>query len=310
MNRESISGSSYTGRFAPSPSGHLHFGSLVAALGSYLDAKAAGGRWLLRMEDLDTPRNVPGAAEDILSTLEGYGFQWDGEVTWQSRRQSLYREALERLKGAGLVFPCGCTRREIADSRTGHVPGSEVRYPGTCRHGLAPGRQPRSWRFQVPEGEVFFPDRVQGRIVQDVAAAVGDFVLQRADGLFAYQLAVVVDDAEQGVNRVVRGADLLDSTPRQIALQRALGLPAPDYAHLPVAANATGEKLSKQTKARALAGLRPQAVLATALEFLGQEPPAGLEEASLDEFWTWAVPHWDISRVPGRHSLSAPEGFG
>ena len=309
MNAQSISGTPYTGRFAPSPSGPLHFGSLAAALGSYLEAKAASGRWLLRMEDLDTPRNLPGAAEDILATLETYGFQWDGEVAWQSRRLPLYREALALLQGEGLAFACGCTRREIGDSRTSHVPGTEIRYPGTCRNGLTPGRQVRSWRFRVDECEVAFLDRVQGNIVQDVAAVVGDFVLLRADGINAYQLAVVVDDAEQGVNRVVRGADLLDSTPRQILLQRAIGLMQPDYAHLPVAANIAGEKLSKQTKAKALAGLRPQTVLTTALAFLGQEAPSGLAEASLDEFWRWAIRHWDISRVPGRRSLPAPEGY-
>ncbi len=309
MNGQSISGSSYTGRFAPSPSGPLHFGSLVAALGSYLDAKAAGGRWLLRMEDLDTPRNQPGAAEDILATLERYGFQWDGEVEWQSRRRPLYREALERLKDIGLAFPCGCTRREIADSSTGHPPGSESPYPGTCRNGLPPGRQARSWRFKVPAGEVVLADGVRGRISQNVADAIGDFVLLRADGVFAYQLAVVVDDADQGVSRVVRGADLLDSTPRQIMLQAALGLPFPSYAHLPVAANAAGEKLSKQTRARALAGLRPQEVLTTALAFLGQETPVGLEGASLDEFWRWAIGHWDMSRVPRQHALPAHQGY-
>lgn len=260
------------------------------------------------MEDLDTPRNQPGAADDILATLETYGFQWEGEVAWQSRRLPFYQEALERLRGAGLAFACACTRREIEDSRISHIPGAETRYPGTCRNGLAPGRRARSWRFRVTEGEVSFPDLVQGRVAQDVAAVVGDFVLLRADGLFAYQLAVVVDDAEQGVNRVVRGADLLDSTPRQILLQRALGLATPDYAHLPVAANDAGEKLSKQTKARALAGLRPQAVLTTALAFLGQETPSGLAEASLEDFWRWAIGHWDLSRVPRQHSLRAPEG--
>jgi glutamyl-Q tRNA(Asp) synthetase len=309
MNAQSISGTAYKGRFAPSPSGPLHFGSLVAALGSYLDARAAGGRWLLRMEDLDTPRNQPGAAEDILATLEAYGFEWDGAVAWQSRRLPLYREALERLRGTGLAFACGCTRREIGDSRISHIPGTEIRYPGTCRTGLAPGRPARSWRFRVPEGEVSFEDLVQGRIAQDVAAAVGDFVLLRADGITAYQLAVVVDDAEQGVSRIVRGADLLDSTPRQILLQRELGLPALDHAHLPVAANPAGEKLSKQTKAMALAGLRPQAVLTAALAFLGQETPSGLAQASLDAFWHWAIAHWNLSQVPKGHSFPAPSGY-
>ena len=297
-------GGCVVGRFAPSPSGPLHFGSMVAALGSSLSARAAGGRWLLRIEDVDTPRIVPGAAEGILRTLEQFGFEWDGPVVWQSRRTDAYRAAIEALRAAGRVFPCACTRKEIADSALAR--DGTRRYPGTCRDGLAPGREARAWRLRVEPGEVSFDDAVQGPIREDVAADVGDFVLLRADGLFAYQLAVVVDDAEAGVTEVVRGADLLDSTGRQILLQRLLGHPQPRYAHLPVASNAAGEKLSKQTLARAVEGADPARVLVDALDFLGQEPPAGLAEAGLAAVWAWARQHWSMARVPRRCSVPAP----
>ncbi|MDR2031166.1 MAG: tRNA glutamyl-Q(34) synthetase GluQRS, partial [Azoarcus sp.] len=235
------------GRFAPSPSGPLHFGSLVAALGSALEARRRSGRWLLRIEDIDTPRVVPGAAAAILATLERFGFEWDGEIMWQSRRIGAYTAALERLEAGGHVFPCACTRREMAE-----IPDSALardgarRYPGTCRHGLPPGRALRVWRVKA-EGAIRFDDAIQGAQEEDLARDVGDYVIFRADGRFAYQLAVVVDDAAQGVTHVVRGADLLGSTGRQIQLQRLLGLRVPAYAHLPVATNAAGEKLSKQT---------------------------------------------------------------
>lgn len=297
-------GGCVVGRFAPSPSGPLHFGSMVAALGSSLSARAAGGRWLLRIEDVDTPRIVPGAAEGILRTLEQFGFEWDGPVVWQSRRTDAYRAAFEALRAAGRVFPCACTRKEIADSALAR--DGTRRYPGTCRDGLAPGREARAWRLRVEPGEVSFDDAVQGPIREDVAADVGDFVLLRAEGLFAYQLAVVVDDAEAGVTEVVRGADLLDSTGRQILLQRLLGHPQPRYAHLPVASNAAGEKLSKQTLARAVEGADPARVLVDALDFLGQEPPAGLAEAGLAAVWAWARQHWSMARVPRRCSVPAP----
>lgn len=299
-----LAGAHVVGRFAPSPSGPLHFGSMVAALGSCLSARAAGGRWLLRIEDVDAPRSVPGAAEGILRTLEQFGFEWDGPVVWQSRRTDAYRAAFEALRAAGRVFPCACTRREIADSALAR--DGTRRYPGTCRDGLAPGREARAWRLRVEPGEVSFDDAVQGVIREDVAADVGDFVLLRADGLFAYQLAVVVDDAEAGVTEVVRGADLLDSTGRQILLQRLLGYPQPGYAHLPVASNAAGEKLSKQTLARAVEGSDPARVLVDALEFLGQQPPAGLAQAGLPAVWAWARQHWSMGRVPRQRAVPAP----
>ncbi|WP_228111997.1 tRNA glutamyl-Q(34) synthetase GluQRS [Zoogloea sp. 1C4] len=292
------------GRFAPSPTGPLHFGSIVAAVGSCLAARAAGGRWLLRIEDVDAPRSVPGAADGILRTLARFGFEWDGPVVWQSARTSAYEAAFERLRAAGRVFGCACTRKEMADSALAR--DGTRRYPGTCRDGLPAGREARAWRLRVAPGVVSFDDAVQGPVEEDVAADVGDFVLLRADGLFAYQLAVVVDDAEAGVTDVVRGADLLDSTPRQILLQRALGYPTPRYAHLPVAGNAAGEKLSKQTLARAVEDARPQQVLADALDFLGQAPPDGLVDASLDALWAWARANWSMERVPRQRLVPAP----
>jgi len=297
----------YRGRFAPSPTGPLHFGSLAAAIGSCLDARAAGGSWLLRIEDVDTPRMVEGAAEAMLRTLERLGFAWDGAVEYQSRRTAHYLAAFERLKLAGRVFACACSRREVADSGLG--PDGAPRYPGTCRRGLAPGRQARAWRLQVEPGQVCFDDDLQGRICQDLAAEVGDFVVLRADGCFAYQLAAVVDDAAQGVTHVVRGADLIDSTPRQIFLQQQLGLPRPAYLHLPAAVNAAGEKLSKQTRAAAIDGQRPQAALLAALKFLGQQPPQALAEAALDDVWRWAIMHWNRDALPRCRSAAAPAAY-
>jgi glutamyl-Q tRNA(Asp) synthetase len=225
-------------------------------------------------------------------------------VVWQSRRTDAYRAAFEQLRAAGQVFACACTRKEIADSALAR--DGTRRYPGTCRDGLPPGRSARAWRLRVEPGVVSFDDAVQGFICEDVAADVGDFVLLRADGLFAYQLAVVVDDAEAGVTEVVRGADLLDSTARQILLQRLLGHASPAYAHLPVASNAAGEKLSKQTLARAVEGGDPARVLVDALDFLGQQPPPGLAEAGLAAVWGWARQHWSMARVPRRRSVPAP----
>ncbi|MBN9424404.1 MAG: tRNA glutamyl-Q(34) synthetase GluQRS [Candidatus Accumulibacter sp. 66-26] len=291
----------YRGRFAPSPSGPLHFGSLVAALGSYLDARAARGEWLLRIEDVDQPRSVAGAADDIRRTLEAFAFEWDGEVVVQSRRLDLYHAALVRLQLAGDVYPCACSRREVADSATlASVDGGLV-YPGTCRTGVPEGRAARAWRMRVPDGDaarLAWIDRVQGAQTQDLAREVGDFILLRADGQFAYQLAVVVDDALQGVTDVVRGADLLASTPRQIWLQQRLGVAVPRYAHLPVATNAAGEKLSKQTLAAALDVNAGSGALAAALRFLGHAVPAEMASAPLAEFWPWAIAQWSMARVP------------
>jgi glutamyl-Q tRNA(Asp) synthetase len=292
----------YVGRFAPSPSGPLHFGSLVAAVGSFLEARRHGGRWLLRIEDVDAPRTVAGAAESIIATLARFGFEWDGDVTWQSARSEAYAAALARLQAEGHAYPCACSRREIADSALAR--DGSPRYPGTCRDGLPAGRAARAWRVHA-QGVVCFDDAIQGPQQEDLAADIGDFIVRRADGLYAYQLAVVVDDAEAGVTHVVRGADLLESTGRQILLQRLLGLPRPAYAHLPVATGAAGEKLSKQTLAPALDAAGAPAALVAALAFLGQQPPAALGRAPLAEVWAWARVHWQRDRVPRRRQLAA-----
>ena len=286
----------YRGRFAPSPTGPLHFGSMVAAVGSFLQAKSRGGEWLVRMEDLDPPREVPGAADEILRTLEAFGLPWDGAVMYQSRRHGVYEAALKMLERLDAIYPCACSRREIADSSVSGVDGPV--YPGTCRDGIAPGRAARAWRVRVNGRAIEFMDAVQGRVLRDLAADFGDFVVRRADGYFAYQLAVVVDDAEQGISEVVRGADLIESTPRQMHLQDLLGLPTPDYLHLPAALNAQGEKLSKQTLAAPVDATRPQLLLFQILRFLGQQPPPALAESSLDDFWCWAVAHWRLESVP------------
>jgi glutamyl-Q tRNA(Asp) synthetase len=286
--------SAYRGRFAPSPTGPLHFGSLVAAVGSYLDARAAGGTWLLRMEDLDPPREAPGAAADMLKTLEILGFQWDSLLK-QSSRLEAYAAAAERLSKDGAAFPCACSRREITDSAVRGIEGPV--YPGTCRAGLPPGRHTRALRLKVPAETLCFQDRLQGKICQQIDRDIGDFIIRRADGCFAYQLAVVVDDAYQGITHVVRGADLLLSTPRQMLLQRLLGLPTPVYIHLPVATVRSGEKLSKQTGAAALDLSHPSETLWQALVFLRQDPPAGLKEASLRDLWTWATEHWQLEKL-------------
>lgn len=285
------------GRFAPSPTGPLHFGSLVAAVGSFCLARQAGGRWLLRIDDLDLPRVVPGAAENIMRTLEQLGLVWDGPVVWQSRRGEAYRGALERLRQRGLLFDCACSRKEILASAP--HPGEEGPvYPGTCRHGLAPGRRPRMVRVRVGDDPVCFEDAVFGARQQCLATMVGDFVVRRADGLFAYQLAVVVDDADCGVNQVVRGADLLASTPRQIFLQACLGYPVPYYVHLPLVLSEGGEKISKRHGViEDVQAGREGRLLARALAFLGQDVPSGLYGAPAGEVMEWGVNCFDVSRI-------------
>jgi glutamyl-Q tRNA(Asp) synthetase len=299
-----------TGRFAPSPTGPLHLGSLVAALGSWLFARAKGGRWLVRMEDLDVPRVVPGAADEILRALERYGLTWDGEVVFQSRRLAHYDAALEILLNKKAAYACACSRADLAraasapDRADPFPPGV---YPGTCRSGLPSGKDARAVRFRVPAGVLTFEDLVLGSFSEDVAASVGDFVVKRADGPFAYQLAVVVDDAAQDVTEVVRGADLFESTARQIALQRALRLPAPAYAHLPLVLSPAGAKLGKRDGALPLETLdeaRLRATLAFALRALGQEPPEGTPLEMLRE----ARAHFSPARIPREPRRTPAEG--
>lgn len=285
------SGLPYVGRFAPSPTGPLHQGSLVAALASWLDARAHGGQWLLRIEDVDEPRCSKAAADIILHQLDALGLHWDGEVLWQSVRTQLYRAALDRLTAEDLAFACACTRRDL-ESQPMSLDGSR-RYPGTCRDRI--GVSPRAWRFRVPTGVVAFDDVLCGRQSIDVAADVGDFVLWRADGFCAYQLAVVVDDAEQGVTDVVRGADLLGSTPRQILLQHALRGVQPRYAHVPLVLDGQGEKLSKQTLARPLEAADAVPDLTRALRFLNHAPPAEVIAAGRDALLAWAIGHWKLA---------------
>ena len=289
------------GRFAPSPTGPLHFGSLVAAIASWLDVRHAGGEWLVRIEDVDETRTVAGAADDILRALEAFGLHWDGEVAWQSRRKALYEAALDRLRAAGLVYRCRCSRKEIADSGLRGIEGAV--YPGTCRSLKLGAEAAGAERFIVAPGAVSFDDRVQGRITQDVARAVGDFVLKRRDGLHAYQLAVVVDDAEQAITHVVRGADLLQSTARQLLLQRALGYASPRYLHFPVATDAAGEKLSKQTLAAPVDPGRADALIATALAFLGQ---ARAHARTPREMLAQAAAQWDVGLIPKSVSARMP----
>ncbi|MEW6676920.1 MAG: tRNA glutamyl-Q(34) synthetase GluQRS [Pseudomonadota bacterium] len=273
------------GRFAPTPSGPLHFGSLVAALGSCLEARRVGGEWLVRMEDVDPPRVVPGAADSILRSLERYGFEWDGPVLWQGQRGEAYQAVLEDLIRAGRVYGCDCSRKLLAtQARTG-VDGPV--YPGTCRH--RPPLAGLALRFRVPETRIVFDDRYLGRVACDLATECGDFVLKRADGVFTYQLAVVVDDQAQGITQVVRGADLLASTPRQIGLQQALGYGTPAYAHLPVVLDDAGDKLSKQTRAAPLEDSAPLPALMAAARFLGMPLDA---VGSVAEFWARAREAW------------------
>ncbi len=294
----------YCGRYAPSPTGPLHLGSLLAAMASYLDARHQQGQWRLRMEDLDPPREVPGAADAILRSLDTYGFTWDGPVAYQSQRLDAYQAALETLQQQGWSYPCCCSRKDILQAAPQQGIDGPV-YPGTCRAGIR-GATARAWRVRTEEREIGFQDRVQGWQSQNLARDVGDFPLLRADGYFAYQLAVVVDDSWQAINQIVRGSDLLDSTPRQIYLQQRLGLTTPGYLHIPVAQNALGEKLSKQTRASPIPEKCSVSLLIRCLRFLGQQIPADFQDAKLTEFWQWSIAHWDINRIPRRKGMPAP----
>lgn len=286
---------SYIGRFAPTPSGYLHFGSLVAALASYLDARHVGGQWLLRMEDLDPPREVPGAQDAILRTLESYGFQWDGPLVRQSERLPVYAAVVEQLFNQGLAYACTCSRKQLE--------GHGGIYPGFCRNAGHPAHD-AAIRLRVPELEYRFNDRVQGEFGQHLGREVGDFVIRRRDGLYAYQLAVVLDDAWQGITDVVRGADLLDSTPRQLYLQELLGLRQPRYLHVPLLIQPDGHKLGKSYRSPPLPADQAPTLLLRALRTLGQSVPEELAGASAAELLAWGARHWDAARIPRRRTLA------
>jgi glutamyl-Q tRNA(Asp) synthetase len=282
---------SYVGRFAPTPSGDLHLGSLYTAVASFLDARAQGGRWLLRIEDLDRPREAAGSAARILQTLQAFGFEWDGEAVRQRDRIDRYAQALQTLRDRNLTFECSCSRLRLED---------ESRYPGTCRKRLSTPGKPTATRLRVEPGFILFRDRIQGTYRQDVAGAVGDVILRRRDHIFAYLLAVVVDDAAQAVTHVVRGADLLDNTPRQIYLQQLLGLPLPAYAHVPVLTEPDDTKLAKSRRSVRLDGAEALPQLLTVFSMLGLAPPDSLAAGSLREAWAWGIERWDIEKVPKR----------
>ena len=286
---------SYTGRFAPTPSGHLHFGSLVAALASYLDARSVGGRWLLRMEDLDPPREMPGAQAAILNALERYGFEWDGELNRQSERHEAYAQVLDRLFSQGLAYACTCSRKQL-ESYNGI-------YPGFCRN-AGHSMENAAIRLRVPELEYGFKDRVQGEFRQHLGREVGDFVIRRRDGLYAYQLAVVLDDAWQGVTDIVRGADLLDSTPRQLYLQELLGLSQPRYLHVPLIVQPDGHKLGKSYRSPPLTVDQATPLLLRALRALGQNTEDSLEHASPREVLDWGIKHWNADLIPRTLTLA------
>jgi glutamyl-Q tRNA(Asp) synthetase len=293
----------YRGRFAPTPSGRLHFGSIVAALGSWLDARAHGGEWHVRIDDLDPPRVVAGAADSILGDLERLALYWDGSVVYQSERDQAYAVALGRIEQGAHVYACDCSRKAIAGAGAVGIEGP--RYPGTCRERALIPRGGHALRLDVRGVTIVFVDLLQGTVRQRLETAIGDFVLRRADGVYAYHLACVVDDAAARFTHVVRGADLIDSTARQIHLQRLLGIDTPAYLHLPVALDAAGEKLSKQTKAAAIDTDRPEGTLAGALTFLGHGPPRELASAPPGELLGWAKTHWDRTRLPACAVLPA-----
>jgi len=302
----------YCGRFAPSPTGPLHLGSIVSAVGSYLQAKSNNGKWLLRIEDLDPPREVKGAADAILTRLETLGLYWDDTVLYQSQQIDAYTHALERLVSQDILFACRCSRKTLEQALANN---SLKIYPGTCRKHQISGRPKFSAQFtsqlkkvairvNVDDRIIEFTDAVQGTLRQQLDAEVGDFVIRRVDGLIAYQLAVVVDDAQQDITEVVRGADLFDNTPRQIFLQQLLSLPRPNYVHLPLVVDAKGIKISKQTQAPSLNMQKPVACLHKALDFLGQDPPTELLHDNLNDLWQWAFANWDITKVTKKQKHS------
>ena len=294
----------YVGRFAPSPTGPLHFGSLLAATASYLQARCQRGRWLLRIEDIDPPREPPGADKLILEALEVYGFEWDGPITYQSPFTPHHKQLVTALVEAGQAYPCSCSRRELADALRGPLGAI---YPGTCRDGCT--ADDVAIRVRTTDEPIEFDDFLQGPQCQCLESESGDFVIRRRDGLIAYHLAVVVDDYDQGITEVVRGVDLLDSTERHIWLQRLLGFSTPSYVHIPVAVNAEGQKLSKLTGASPIDTTQPSGTLFRALAALGQDPPPDLEGETPAAIWQWALSHWSLAPLRGMTQIEA-ERFG
>ncbi|MGD8886242.1 MAG: tRNA glutamyl-Q(34) synthetase GluQRS [Gammaproteobacteria bacterium] len=288
----------YRGRFAPSPTGPLHFGSLVSAVASYLQAKAQAGEWLVRIEDIDPPREPAGAADDILRTLEAYGLNWDGPVLYQSTRRDGYEEALLDLNRQHFTYPCTCSRKQIQEALSR---SNKTVYPETCR-GATTTKSPHATRVKTEFQDIPIRDAIQGLFTQNIREHVGDFVVKRADGFYAYQLAVVVDDAYQNITEIVRGSDLLDNTPRQAYLQRLLDFPLLQYAHIPIATS-NGDKMSKQTKAPPVSRQNPLETGVQVLKFLGQKVPDQWEFATVDELWQWAIRHWSLAAIPKTRSL-------
>ena len=281
----------YKGRFAPSPTGPVHFGTLIAAIGSYLQAKKNNGEWLIRMEDVDTTRRVAGADKDILNTLESFGFEWDGAILYQSNQTKHYEQALSQLISKSCIFPCLCTRKQLAKTDLSI-------YPGTCRNRLLPEKNEHALRILSEDTVINFDDLITGKQSQNIQTQCGDFIIKRRDGLFAYQLAVVVDDALQGITEIVRGADLLDSTPRQIYLQQLLDYTTPNYCHLPLAVDAEGNKMSKSEGAAKVDIKERGKLICSALSFLGQSPPTDLSDSSMGDIWKWAILNWNITQDP------------
>jgi len=284
---------SVIGRFAPSPTGPLHFGSVVAAVASYLQAKSQYGKWLVRIDDIDPPREQSGACASILKTLEFLGLHWDGEVLFQRHRQDAYQEALDLLSDKKLIYRCICSRKQLQGNT----------YPGTCRLKEHSSEQQHALRIITNQTPVNFNDGIQGHVQQNLEADIGDFIVRRADDLIAYHIAVVVDDAWQGITEIVRGADLLDVTPRQIYLQRILNYPTPAYAHIPAAVDADGKKLSKQHHAQPVDDIQPAFTLFSALNFLGQQPDEGLLQENVEEIIQWGVKHWSMEKIPEQSTI-------
>ncbi len=292
----------YVGRFAPSPTGPLHFGSLLAAVASFLQARVSQGKWLLRVEDIDPPRAQPGAEKRILDALEDYGFVWDGPVTYQSRFAQRHEELVQRLLDDDHAYPCSCSRRDLAGATRGPL---GTIYPGTCRSGSGAGDV--AIRVRTYDEPISFVDALQGKQTQRLESESGDFVIKRRDGLIAYQLAVVADDYDQGITEVVRGIDLLDSTPRHIHLQRMLGFSTPAYLHIPVAENSDGQKLSKLTGATEIDRHEVRPVLVRALDALGQRPTMDLAASSLESIWKWASENWRPGVMTDQTSIPAAQ---